>query len=517
MKKFLALFLALALTLGLFSAAAEDDFVPAGQETPTIDVPADPTDAPTDVPTVEPTVEPSPEPSAEPSPEPPDYPETVEPNGYIVRAGLFYGSTALKSANLENEVGEGYLFGWYDSDDVFHTVGKTDEIQITISAGINSTTSYVVTVTPTGEKIFEFDDGGTPFGVLPIGAEKPVTWHKGYKWNGGFEYRRLSNGRVCVINIVEIGDYTKGVIPYEIGTNWGEEGTKVGAICASSFAVFNANRHRRDGFAVCNTIHCQVYQGLNRATDFSNACCDAVAGEAMYYNGKICNTVYHSSNGGWTEDAKNVWGSDVPYLKAVEDTYEDLDRANHGRWSFNFTGEEIAWVLNQKDYPIGTVTKAWVDLTDAGNVYRVNFQDASGKTQSFEQERARTILGSDTLGKYTYSQRYTITPGGAITLSVGEEGGPVAASGASVIGKDGTSTLSNPAEVYVLTATGTDVLHGGGDSSSFLISGTGWGHNVGLSQWGSRGRAEAGWTYREILEYYYTGAKVMKIEEVNGK
>lgn len=87
-----------------------------------------------------------------------------------------------------------------------------------------------------------------------------------------------------------------------------------------------------------------------------------------------------------------------------------------------------------------------------------------------------------------------------------------------VVGGDGkVTTLKNSNEVYVLTASGTDVLTADkGDNGTFVVSGTGWGHNVGLSQWGSRGRAEAGWDYRSILEYYYTGAKVQKISEVMG-
>ncbi len=511
MKRFAALLLVAALSLGIF-AAAEEDFTPASSEESSIpEVTADPPEE-----TVEPSEEPTEEPTEEPSPEPVE--TVIEPDEYVVRAGLFYGSTALKSANLQNAVGAGYLFGWFDSNNAFHAIAETGETQITMSASGKSATGYVVTNTNTGAVIYEFDNGGASFGVLPTGAEDTVTWHKGYKWSGGFEYRRGSNGLLTVINVVEIGDYTKGVIPYEIGTNWTEEGTKVGAICASSFAVYNRNRHRSDGFAVCNTDHCQVYQGQNRATAFTNACCEAVADEALFYKGAICNAVYHSTNGGWTEDAKNVWGSEVAYLHAVEDTFEDLDRATHGRWSFTYTGEEIAWILNQKNYPIGTVVKAWVDLTAAGNVYRVNFEDASGNRQYFEQERARSILGSSTLGKYTYSQRYTITKGGELDIAAGAGGDEVSATKVQVIGGDGkVSALKNTSEVYVLTASGTDVLAAGsGGNGTFIVSGTGWGHNVGLSQWGSRGRAEAGWDYRSILEYYYTGAKVQKISEVMG-
>ena len=529
------------------------------------------------------------------------YPATYTPEEYVVRAGLFYGSSALISANLQNFDGSGYMFGWYDSNGTFTAVGYTTQTQITTFSDRNmyvaggtyydsmapsgatsigayhvqsgntygsfqealsaantisgafpayvngqwkvrigsyrstdaaqqasasvpgssvvgfSSTCYTVSATNSGTILFEFDNSGDRFGIRPIGSADPVTWHKGYKWSGGFEYRRNASYTLNVINVVEIGDYTKGVIPYEIGTAWGEEGTKVGAVCASSYVVFNKNRHSTYGFDVCNTDHCQVYQGQNRATAQSNAYCESVAGLAVFYDGKICNTVYHSTNGGYTEDAVNVWGTDYPYLKAVPDTYEDLDRAHYGRWSYTYTGAEIAWILNQKNYSIGTVTNAWVEeYTPAGNVYKVSFQDASGKKQSFTMENARTILSSSTLGKATHSQRYNISTG-TVNIAAGESGTILSASTAQAIGGNGKSgNLRNPGEVYIITASGKDVLRSTTSNGVFVVSGTGWGHNVGLSQWGSRGRAEAGWDYKSILEYYYTGAKVLEIQEVLG-
>ncbi len=606
MKRFTSFLLVLALLLGgeAFAASEGAGFIPATGEN-SADPFASAEPAASAAPEASPTAaQPVSYVSTAVDPASVTYPIVCEPEEYIVRAGLYYGSTALASANLQNFDGSGYMFGWYDKDGAFTAVGYTAQERITTFSDRNmyvkdstyydsiapsgatsigayhvqtpdsyptyqealaaagayasafpayingewrvrvgsyrssgaaeeaaaslgvpngtvvgaSNTCYTVAVTPTGTIIFEFDNGGDRFGIRPIGSEEPVTWHKGYKWAGGFEYRRNSSGSLVVINVVEIGDYTKGVIPYEIGTNWTEEGTKVGAVCASSYVVFNKNRHSAYGFDVCNTDHCQVYQGLNRATAQSNAYCDAVAGLAMFYDGKICDTVYHSTNGGYTEDAVNVWGVDYPYLKAVPDTYEDLDRAQYGRWSYTYTGEEIAWVLNQKNYSIGTVTNAWVEkFTPAGNVYTVSFMDASGKKLSFSKEAARTILTSSTLGKGTRSQRYTISSG-TVEIAAGESGTSISASTAQVIGADGKiQGLRNPGEVYVLTANGTDALRSESTSGVFVVSGTGWGHNVGLSQWGSRGRAEAGWDYVSILEYYYTGAKVMNIQEVLGR
>ena len=522
----------------------------------------------------------------------------------IIRVGLYYGNDALPAANLANEIGSGYIFGWIDNTDYFTEVGYTFEEKITVIKDKNlylknsvyydslppagsdtigafhvqsaaplynydeayfiasdlkrtgvqafpayvsgewyvragsftsldaanaaraqvglpdgtavggSQTCYTVVVTSTGEFLFEFDTSGASYlAINPTGAPQPVTWFKGYKYHGMFEYRRNNGNDITVIGVLPVGDYAKGVVPYESNPKWNIEALKAQAICASSYAIYSAGRHASMGFDICNTTCCQVYRGLNSATGNSNAACDAVHGLALYSEGKICSTVYHSSNGGSTEAAKNVWTTDYSYLQAVPDTFEDLDSANYGRWSYTYTGEEIAWVLNQKGYSIGTVTKAYIEeFTPAGNVFRVSFEDARGTYHSFTKERARSILGSDTLKKYTHSQRYTISTGG-INLFVNSAQSQISADkGTLVISGDGKiGSLASDERVYIQSSIGVTSVDSKARQGVFTVSGTGWGHNVGLSQWGAKGRADAGWSYQQILEYYFTGARVIPI------
>lgn len=126
MKKFAALLLIMAISLGIFAAAEGDGFTPAAPEESAI---PETTEQPSGEPTENPSEEPSVEPTVEPSPEPTE--TVIPPDEYVVRVGLFYGSTALESANLQNAVGAGYLFGWFDSDDAFHAIAETSETQIT--------------------------------------------------------------------------------------------------------------------------------------------------------------------------------------------------------------------------------------------------------------------------------------------------------------------------------------------------------------------------------------------------
>ncbi|MDR1116991.1 MAG: SpoIID/LytB domain-containing protein [Oscillospiraceae bacterium] len=517
-----------------------------------------------------------------------------------VRVGLRYDSTVMSSANLANEVGSGYYFGFFEGNN-FTGLGGTYEEKITIvkdknmyfSGGVyyetsqpsssvigayhidlgrsfstyeeaqnaaaevtsngtpsfpayisgeyrvrvgnfsteadanarktsiglssapvvgGSATCFTVTATSDGRILYEYDMGTKVFAVMPAGSAQSVTWFRGYKYNGAFEYRRNDGNDLTVINVVKIGDYPKGVIPYEMNPEWPMEALKAQAVCASSYAAYNKNKHSSKGFDVCNTTDCQVYRGLNTATEASNAACEAVRGVGIYYNGKICNAVYHSSNGGATENAENVWGTKTPYLISVTDGFENLASANNGIWSYTYTGEELSWLLTEKGYPIGKVTKAYVDeYTAAGNVYRVVFIDASGKKLVFEKESARTILYSETLKKYANSQRYTISTG-SIELYVNSSSGKLSAgSGTAVIGAGGkTGTLKNGDEVYIKSASGTTKLQKT-SAEGFVVSGTGWGHNVGMSQYGAKGMAENGYTYDQIIRYYYTGIELLNI------
>jgi stage II sporulation protein D len=220
----------------------------------------------------------------------------------------------------------------------------------------------------------------------------------------------------------------------------------------------------------------------------------------------LCTTVYHSSNGGSTESSKNVWGYDYPYLQAVPDYFEDLENANNGIWSFEYTSDEITWILQSKGHNIGKVVDAYVsEYTPAGNVYSVTFIDSSGKQLTFDKSSARTILNSSTLQKYTHSQRYTIS--GGVRFNVNNASTVISAAEGYAIGKGGSVTrLSGRDDIHLLSAKGTSVLERNTDS--FIVSGKGWGHNVGMSQYGAKGMAERGYTFDQILSYYYTEAVV---------
>ena len=427
------------------------------------------------------------------------YPAWID-GEYVVRVGAY--ETEQSAERAVEDLGEGYV-------------------------ACSSDTGILVTVTRTTDILFEYD-GSETFGVRPDnGRQEPVTWFKGYKYPGAFAYRRARGGNLSVINVVDLEEYVKGVIPYEMNGDWPLAALEAQAVCARTYACRASKHLAAYGFDVCATTDCQVYYGRGSGgaapTDRSDQAVENTAGEMLYYRGELVqDAVYHSSNGGATEDAANVWGGDKGYLKGKEDPYESRTSIPNYNWSVTYTADELTWILEQKpsmtgSKDIGTVKNVYVsEYTPLGNVKKVTFEGTKG-TLTVTGDTCRTIFYSSTYGKSVPSLRFGINGGGPST------GSGITVNGSQTLsGLDGLSVISGSGKVSrlsgdtvsIITAAGVSqasVTTGGSSakttaskSGTFTIVGTGSGHSVGMSQYGAKAMAELGYDYTEILEFYYT-------------
>jgi stage II sporulation protein D len=382
--------------------------------------------------------------------------------------------------------------------------------------------SYCVTVAVTGTAkiLFEFDCGNdSSLAVMPnaAGGEPAVTWFKNNKYCGAFQYRRINGGDLTVVNFVPIEDYVKGVVPYEMNNTWPIEALKAQAMCARTYAASHLNAHSSYGFDLCNSDCCQVYRGQSQVNETINQAVDSTAGLYILYNNQLCQTFYHSSDGGATENSENVFVKALPYLKGVVDSYEKTVNTGYASWTFTYTAEEITWILQTKGYSCGNIVSVTPTYTQMGNIYSLKFTDENGKNLTFSRADAGSILCSRTLGKMTYSQRFTLVAEGAAgsplyinnSQSLVEDPG-----GLHAIGGDGSvQSLGNLDEVTVLTGTGSETIKISDSGqvqsgNAYVVSGSGWGHNVGMSQYGARAMANLGFTYQDIIKFYFTGVTI---------
>ncbi len=331
-------------------------------------------------------------------------------------------------------------------------------------------------------------------------------------YRGGFECRELTDGAITVVNVVPTEAYLYSVVCREMSPSWEVEALKAQAVCARNFALGRINYHKQYGFDVCRTVCCQAYATTADQSESVHTAVDETRGELLFYEDKLVQAVYSSSMGAYTENVENVWGSKFPYLVSVENPYEDTDNIYNGKWTKNLTKARATEIMNSRGYDIGDVTDIIVrERTPAGGVLKLLVQGTKG-SKTFERESCRTIFS-----EVTYSQRYTVATGGQavypdITVSDGQIQKTSTLGNVTVLGGDGKATKINKTSTafdgdskkqYTVTSTQ-------GDANTFVFSGEGWGHGVGMSQYGAKGMAAAGFDYKEILTHYYTGTHIEK-------
>ena len=445
----------------------------------------------------------------------------------IMRIGIYYGTAGKNTVDLSLTTGNGFQFGYYDSanQNTFVPLSGTERTKITVTAAQGT---MIVTDTSTGELLYQHSGtNGTQLGIQPysVTGEKTVT-KCGYPYYGGFRFECIAayDGTMTIVNMVPLEDYVTGVAPYEMSPSWHVEALKAQVVCARTFALSHISKHGKTfSFDLCDGDCCQVYKGVYSGSYIStlNEAVASTAGVVLMYDGDYCDTVYSSSNGGGSEGSKNVWGKDIPYLQGVIDPYEATiaDTIKNYYWSETFTGEELqAKLIASGRVSCGVVTEVRTTLSETGNVIALTFLDNNGKSWTiYNTERGgskcRTFLSlrsihytvSSETGSQTMKEGQVLVNGGELLDISG---------GITVISGDGT--LTTIYEGSILTDQGVEDLTtdsaGGVNSASghvFTFSGSGWGHNVGMSQYGALAMAKLGFTYGQILEFYYTGAMIV--------
>lgn len=375
-----------------------------------------------------------------------------------VDIGLYYGSHALETVTLE-------------VDGVSYVVNSADVIDIIEYASM------------TGE---------------PVSVD-------GKAYRGSIILKKDSNGLLTVINRVDMEDYITAVTAVEMSPSWHIEALKVQAVCARTYAMRNMNKHSKYGFDLCSSVDCQAYKGVSAESDTTRQAAMETAGQYMTYDGQIIEAVYSATSGGYTEDVKNVWGSNLPYLAAAEDIYESKD-AYGSTWSKTISVEKATEIMNSKGYEIGRVTDIIIDsATERGVVTQMTVKGTEGE-KTFKRESCRLSFGSVVL-----SQAFTVTPNSETTTvqkAVYAWKNKMLADKVYVLSSEGVSQISIKGAHFLGNTASAPEPEIKLPATSFTFDGRGYGHLVGMSQNGAKGMAEAGFLYDEILKHYYKGIEL---------
>lgn len=285
-------------------------------------------------------------------------------------------------------------------------------------------------------------------------------------------------------------------------STWHIEALKAQAVIARTYAMTTSS-YKNYGINVTDDTRTQAYKGISRETASTRRAADETSGIVVLYNGSPAQTFFCSSSGGKTADVYSAWGggAGLDYLVSVDDPYEDK---NVSSWSVTLTADEIAAKLANSGINIGTVTNVVVvERGEADERVRKLRFDGSNGSHTVTFEKCRTLLG-------LRSQYYYITSNAQASYAnafviTGSESKSISFNSVYALGKDGTVVLRDGASTLSADKSGRISSWQSSGATTFTFDGGGYGHGIGLSQYGAKGMAEAGFGFDEILAHYYPG------------
>jgi stage II sporulation protein D len=287
----------------------------------------------------------------------------------------------------------------------------------------------------------------------------------GDKWYRGRVLVVPTSGGLTAVNYVDIDQYLYSVVGAEMGARFPIEALRAQAVAARTYALYQRQNGANEVFDVGDTTAWQVYDGLTKESAETRAAVDSTSSLVLTYNNQIINAVFSACSGGHTQNSEDVWTNALPYLRGVVDYDLNVNQPDAQRacqWTVAVTADKLQDAVTG----IGAITGFTTEPASNGKIARMRFTGTSGE---------RTLTGRQ------------------LREAFGLRGVP------SRVEAPQTEVASAGDRVPVAP-------------SAFTFSGGGYGHGIGLSQWGAYGMAEAGKNYQDILLHYYTGVQLAKLE-----
>ena len=281
-------------------------------------------------------------------------------------------------------------------------------------------------------------------GAFLISSDSPIYVDKIKRNYGGSISFRVNNKKLDIVNRVDMDEYLKGVLPKEMSPSFPMESLKAQALCSRSFAINNYNKFIKNGYNLDDTTRSQVYYGKDVEEKTTNKAVEETIGQVIKYDGKVAETIFCASSGGYTVASSEAWGGNsVPYLISKEDPYSVHP------WKYELKNSDL------KKLNLSDVFSVSLDYNNSNRVNNLTFSTSKGdvkiKATDFRNKIGNTIIKSTLFD-------------------------------VNVIG------------------------------NKVFVSGKGYGHGVGMSQYGAVEMAKKGSNYKDIIEFYFPGTNIEKIK-----
>lgn len=330
-------------------------------------------------------------------------------------------------------------------------------VQRTESGGLVLDSASGITVTRHGGFLsFNGKKTGLKKCIIRGKGKMQTVCGKGYR--GDIAVISEPEGGMSVINHLPVEQYLYGVVPEEVPPSWDEQALKAQAVAARTYALFMKQKNRNALYDLTATTESQVYGGIDAESVKTTQAVDMTKGEIIKHKGSLILACFHSSSGGYTEDPLNVWGFACPYLQSHHDEYNN--EPHGGGWEYFAEYDSIVKRLNRYGVKVKKINKLTAGKTSGSRrVQRVCIESSESGSVIVSANDFRRAMGADKVR----STLFTV-------------------------------------KAY---------------PNGILFQGKGYGHGVGMSQDGARLMAEKGYSYKDILSYYYRGTTVANMNVRN--
>ncbi len=432
-----------------------------------------------------------------------------------VQVGATLGSPEAMKAELDRlkaidpEVYPVYENGWRIYYGAYASTGDMNNAVASVALKFG-TAAYPVAPNPKrvqviaeGKLVFLYDSQ-TEFFLEPKMKDTTdgIMTLNGRTYRGGAGFKRYPDSDLTVINFIPLESYLYGVLPKEMSGSWPLEALKAQAVAARTYTFVKMGKHDNYGFDLCDTTHCQVYGGRGVESPRTNQAVDETAGLLLKYNNALVQAYYHSNSGGHTENIENIWNNPLPYIVGVKDPYS-VGSPNTD-WSVSYSYGEIESILRSGGHDVGRLQDVRIDKkSQFDRVLELTFVGSS-KSVTLIKEETRKLFG------YTKIKSMWFDIGDqAMAMAVNDKGYFSLNAGKSyVLGANGQAVLLNQSSVVVSAGSETNTLGSKQTPNQVTFTGHGYGHGLGMSQWGAKKMAEQGFSFEQILTHYYTGTHI---------
>ncbi len=377
------------------------------------------------------------------------FPETP---GEAIEIRVLLNESATRSISIQNNV------NLFSENAKLALVNKGNTLSLSLLNG-----KIELTI---GDKTFFFRQF-----ILSSAEDNEIIKIDGKAYRG--KIRIISNyDNINVINQITLEDYVKGVMTREmpLGKDLENyEALKAFSICARTYA-YTKIFEGKTFYDIFPDTRDQVYGGVDSENEYSNSIVDETSGQILTFNNKPAVVFYHSTCGGYTEDATNVFSKvDVPYLKGVKDgTPSNCSISPRYEWTEIIPEYKVidrlitTGYINRNNYSINKINVN--SRFDSGRINELEFV--------FEQNNGQEIS-------------------------------------VKLYGNNIRSVIRTADDKSILRSNYFEINKG---NSTVIINGKGSGHGVGMCQWGAISLSKNGTNYLQILELYYPGTEIQKIK-----